>query len=84
MVNGRAFAENEVLSFMESQWNATFYGKVEFKLSKHFSNKSGSEFQLQQDSMSILLWVLQRSRLQFREDIYIDFRMQFFNNSSEV
>lgn len=32
---------------MESQWNATFYGKVEFKFSEHFPNSSGSELQLQ-------------------------------------
>lgn len=85
MVNGRAFAENEVLSFMESQWNATFYGKVEFKISKHFSNNSGSELQLQQDSLYECSPLgLAKEQLQFREDIYIDFRMRYFNNSSEV
>lgn len=41
--NGKAFAANEALSFMESWWNATFYGKVEFKIPKHFSNNNSYE-----------------------------------------
>lgn len=43
MVNGKAFAENQVLSFMDSQWKATFNDKGEFKSSKHFLNNSNEE-----------------------------------------
>lgn len=31
LVSGKAFAEKEVLSLMESQENATFYGRVKFQ-----------------------------------------------------
>lgn len=49
---------------MVSQENATFYGKVEFKISKHFSNNSSYELQLHTGlRMKILLWTLKRGNL---------------------
>lgn len=63
----------KVLSLMEPHWNVTIYGKVEFKISKHLSNNSSYELHPYTGLfflfMKIPLWGLQRSSLQFREDI---------------
>lgn len=82
LVNGKAFAEKEIFSLIGPQWNATFNGKVEFKISKHFSNNSSYGICLHTGLfMKRPLWSWERNSLQFREDISIDFTIQYFDNS---
>jgi len=54
---------------MESQWNATFYGKIELKFQNIFQITVTMNCNCMQGSLNVLLWALQRSSLQFREDI---------------